>query len=195
MKRTAFLACLLLLAAAPSPSGMVLTYEMFYNGPPGSETGNMPTWCYHEDSSHIRRWEGRLAPGESFDVALEMCPEYLEDGTHVGPGGAGIIYVAAFPERLSFNLRITFPDGTIRLAHTLQPGYVAGCVVPYVQEPNDVIRGSLASGIYHATFTNTSSRGLKPNEIVSEQIRVVMADLATQRSFCPLADQNIGPII
>jgi hypothetical protein len=182
----------LLLLAARSSSGMVLTRETYSDGPPGSYNESLPDWCYHEDSAHLRWWEGRLDPGQSFDVTLQFCPWFLEDGTYAGgSGGTRFYYAASFPPKASFELRVTFPAGwpggiTSKLAWTIQPGWIVGCVL------DDAVHSSqwpYPGPAFHVTLTNTGTRSLKPNELVYETIRVDMANDNFRNVLCPAQDR------
>ncbi len=178
-----------LATSALAATGMVLTQDDFYNGLPGNPA---PTWCYHEDSAHIRVWRGTLGPGESFSVPLRFCTNEEWSG---GAGGEGIMFEAGFWDgHQSVSLKLILPDGTIRQAHLTSPGWLWGCYVPYVQV-NGVIRGPIPSGTYQVVLTNTGSKAIQTQKALVEQVWVDMADLAFQQQLCPLQDQNIGPIL
>jgi hypothetical protein len=177
MKRILLLVPLLLLAA--TSSGMVLTNESFSDGPPGSYNEASPDWCYHEDSSHWRTWQGQLAPGESFDVPILFCNMYEEGRFVGGAGGVRFYYSATFPEKASFVLKAVYPNGTVRLAHLVSPGYVKGCVL------YDTFPGTT----FHVVFTNTGTRAMKPNEVLTEFIMVDMADDTFRNVYCPVEDR------
>jgi hypothetical protein len=187
--RVSGLFCALALVFVPAASAaMLMTYEYFSNG----LNPNAPTWCYHEDSIHRRVFDGTLAAGESFTVTMRYCT-FAEFTT--GPGGEGAMYRVVFwAGHQSVDLHIVFPDGTVKAAHLTQPGVLSGCVMPYVQEENNVIRTAIPSGTYQVVVTNTGSKAISATRPLSMVTWADMGWLEFQRGNCPVEDQNIGPI-
>jgi hypothetical protein len=180
---------LVLLTALPASATMALTYDYFeVNSFPG------PDWCYHEDSSHIRNWQGTLAPGDSFTVPLRFC---TWDESPSGPAGTGFMYKATFWDgHQSISLHAVFPDGTVRQAHPTYPGVLWGCVMPAVKpsyRPEGTIVQPIDPGIYQVVLTNTGSRTISSKNPLQETIWVTQGYLDYQQASCPPEDQNIVP--
>lgn len=95
----------------------------------------------------------------------------------------------------SVDLGIVFPDGTVRQAQEFAPGWWQGCVMPYVQLANDVIRIPIASSTYQVVLTNTGSKAISAQVPLTEKVWVDMGYLNFQRTLCPIQDQNIGPVL
>lgn len=185
MKR--LLVCLALLALAPGgTTGMVLTRESFSNGT--GDMANLPTWCYHEDSFHLRIWTGTLGAGESFTVPVRFCTE--EEASPYGPGPEGVLYAVAYSDRQSVSLRITYPDGTVKAAWPFGGSSLAGCVVPEMRTTGgytDLIDG----GIYTVTLTNTGTKAISAQRPLSFEIRADFIDVNFQQTLCPPEDRRL----
>lgn len=197
MARVATLLALVLFVVAPAIAaiyGMVLTRDDFSNGAPGTQIErDAPRYCYHEDSSHTRTWDGTLGAGQSFTVPLRFC---TTAEWPYGPSGTGFYYRVLFWDgHQSISLKVVFPDGSVKLAHNTYAGAWEGCVVPPIRtdpyRETGVFLDFIASGTYQVVLTNTGTKAISAQRPLSEMIWVRMADVWFQSGVCPDVDRRI----